>query len=146
MGSCRLYQNVRICWGILHWEFDRPVSMSCYHRSARNWWEFLMLLPLVLADISDTMSRKISLALVRVASVLCKKETSHLVFEWELLVVCRRRSFWTTHGLRAKLLQDSYMDTCRLGGWYFRLTLGTDFTWHPAFCNIHCVSNSIKMG
>ena len=37
MGSCRLYQNVRICWGILHREFDRTVSMSCYHRSEDVW-------------------------------------------------------------------------------------------------------------
>ena len=40
-----------------------------------------------------TVSRQNSLALVRVASVLCAKKTGHLVFEWDLLVVRRRRSF-----------------------------------------------------
>ena len=54
---------------------------------------FLMLLPLCTTDISDTaVSGQISLALVRLASGLCEKKPSHLVFEWGLLVV-RRRGF-----------------------------------------------------
>jgi hypothetical protein len=38
-------------------------------------------------DISDIVSRQNSLALVRVASVLCAKKTSYLLYEWDLLVV-----------------------------------------------------------
>ena len=36
-GFVPIISDVRICWGILHREFDRPVSMSCNHRSEDVW-------------------------------------------------------------------------------------------------------------